>query len=514
MTVHTKAAITVGPYLQTPTPNSIYICWQTDEETESRILFGLTAAPGNEVNGDYYSFSSNTIWHWVKLTGLVANTKYFYKCITGTSETAVYCFKTQPPDGETNTHVRFAIYGDNQDNNSNRHDTLVTRMIMKMEQLFGKPLEEKVNVIISTGDIVGKGNGSFFTSFKTEWFDPIRSVSCKIPFMITTGGHEGNPKDPSGNGVYTNLYNYVKYEDIGGRDGEYYYSFRSSRVLFIVLNFPFTYDDNNQLIPNQPEWLKSVLDTAESDKSLDWVFIFYHSAYISELWPAVVPSDFYKDYLMPYAKSHCKVAMIASGHTHGYERNQVPDYPIYRIITGGGAGDLDNWGMYADQSDLNQVQKAYAHYNYVLIDVDCADKSFKAWVYSQGTPENPKNNFLLDSFGMKRANTSTPDKPTAISTTGLLKASAYAGKEPLQSSQFQVTSIRGNYTTPMIDTIRDYEDIYNDENKNAGIDLSKLAVSLKGNYWWRMRYRDRNLAWSVWSEEQNISMTYGTAGKE
>ena len=72
-----------------------------------------------------------------------------------------------------------------------------------------------------------------------------------------------------------------------------------------------------------------------------------------------------------------------------------------------------------------------------------------------------------------------------------------------------------------MDIKRDFENIYYDTgapdftpiDKNAGIDLTKLKVNEANfedgkTYWWRVRYRDRNLQWSDWSEEK--SFVFGT----
>jgi hypothetical protein len=70
----------------------------------------------------------------------------------------------------------------------------------------------------------------------------------------------------------------------------------------------------------------------------------------------------------------------------------------------------------------------------------------------------------------------------------------------------------------VIDKICDFEDFFGDTgspdyeavNLNKNIKLSKFLVTGKGlqtgkMYWWRMRYRDKNLQWSEWSEEWSFT---------
>ena len=73
------ASITFGnisPYLQTPSPTSIYICWKTDNGTESRVKYGTTTSLGEVADGDYESIASQYIWHIVKLTNLNPNLSF------------------------------------------------------------------------------------------------------------------------------------------------------------------------------------------------------------------------------------------------------------------------------------------------------------------------------------------------------------------------------------------------------------------------------------------------------
>jgi hypothetical protein len=96
-----------------------------------------------------------------------------------------------------------------------------------------------------------------------------------------------------------------------------------------------------------------------------------------------------------------------------------------------------------------------------------------------------------------------------------LQASAFqsGGTDGIQSSQFQVRNYpAGTWTTPLVDSKRDYENIrgyilkapYKPIDNNAGIDLTKLVVTtLTANkqYAWRVRYCDQSLRWTPWSNE-------------
>src|ERR1700752_2365790 len=87
---------TIYPYLQSATPTSIYVTWKTSSNTQSLIQYGLSPTNLNlSANGTNQiwtdnGYSNNYYYHSVQLTGLSANTKYYYKVITG-GQTSTVC---------------------------------------------------------------------------------------------------------------------------------------------------------------------------------------------------------------------------------------------------------------------------------------------------------------------------------------------------------------------------------------------------------------------------------------
>ena len=99
-------AQTLYPYLQAPTPNSIYVNWKTNSNPESVVEYGSApTALTNTVTGTNQIFSdtgyaANYFYHTVKITGLTPNTKYYYRIKTGTEVSDVMSFKTMPLPGQ------------------------------------------------------------------------------------------------------------------------------------------------------------------------------------------------------------------------------------------------------------------------------------------------------------------------------------------------------------------------------------------------------------------------------
>jgi len=134
------------------------------------------------------------------------------------------------------------------------------------------------------------------------------------------------------------------------------------------------------------------------------------------------------------------------------------------------------------------------------------------------------NNELFDSFFRDKGNETPPQKPVgktkgSVAIPIKLSASAYSGVYEILSSQFQVTNKKGDYSSLIVDSKRDFENVYSDSgapdfipiDKNAGIDLTKLTLENNKletgkTYWWRVRYRDKNLQWSDWSDEVSVTV--------
>ena len=113
-----SATLTRGPYLQTGTATSMILRWRTDVATNSKVMYGTTA-------GSLTLSATNTsslTEHTVTLTGLTANTKYYYS-IGSTTQTlqgdANNYFVTSPTVG-TEKKTCIWVTGDCGNNSTNQ----------------------------------------------------------------------------------------------------------------------------------------------------------------------------------------------------------------------------------------------------------------------------------------------------------------------------------------------------------------------------------------------------------
>jgi hypothetical protein len=103
-------AVTRGPYLQAGTPTSIIVRWRTSTATNTRVDYGTSPSALNQSASD----SVSTTEHEIKLTGLTANTQYYYAVGTSTATLlsgSEFTFFTSPATGAAHP-TRIWVLGD------------------------------------------------------------------------------------------------------------------------------------------------------------------------------------------------------------------------------------------------------------------------------------------------------------------------------------------------------------------------------------------------------------------
>ena len=508
----------INPYLQSPTPTSIYISWHANPGEESIVEYGTDESLGFEEIGTVHIFEDSTRWwHTVKLSGLTPSTTYYYKAKTDSFESEIFKFRTPPLLSDTSGHIRFAVLGDSR-TRPERFTQVLDSLKSTVNKLYDANLEESLNLVFNVGDIVT--NGYELSQYKTEFFEPMKTVSCNVPVMVSIGNHETESQY---------YYQYMKYEDFEGAEGEKYYSFRIGKILFIALNSNWQVRNNTQI-----EWLDAILKNAQSDDTIDWIFSFCHHPGHTELYPDGC-TDYVEDRIIPTLKKYSKVEILFYGHTHDYERGAAQDANLRFVLSGGAGSDLNRW-KYRDLSELQnypEIQKTFDYYNYSIVDIDLSKKTYRINTYALGNKDEFMPNVLVDSFYRDKTAPAPPKPALLAPEQGIsltppfqLAAEDFTVQYDIMSSQFQITASSGNYNNPLIDKIRDYEDFFGDTGSpnyepidlNKNIDLSKFLVTGKGletgkTYYWRMRYRDKNLQWSEWSEERSFNNSITSIGE-
>jgi len=505
------------PYLQGEGSNAMTVCWHDTAQIGTKVEYGLSSTLGNTLQGTSEIVSEPYRWHTVKLTGLQANTRYFYKVFSGDGASEIYSFKTLP-DATYSGKIRFVILGD-----THASDTLMAGKILraaksKISELYGADIENHVNGIFHTGDIVVSGNTP--ENYSTQYFRPLSALSSNIPTMVVAGNHEGESQY---------FYRYMKLDDQSAFPlipalNEKIWQLKVGNSLFVGLNANII----SSYGATEANWLDTKLNETENDPTIDFVFLFIHHPPISELWYNAINfdagSNYVRDVLIPIIIKYTKVRQMHYGHTHGFERGTIHSDKAdgdFRIICGGGGGGpLDPWDDAANH-DYNDIHITMSNYFFQILEIDIADHTYQNSMFSLGDLNKPLNSECLDSW-YKKNNQPVPVTPLAedvLITDNYIQfySSEFSGMDSIMSVQLQVVESSDNPNV-IVDTTLHWKNIYGvdsnfdpiDKNRDINLYQIKINSSLITNnksYYFRVRYRDHNLRWSEWSNNFSFSTT-------
>ncbi len=509
ITTPTNKFLTLVPYLQNPSPTSVFISWHDTSSTVTKIDFGTTVALGQSTTGTNELVSGDYRWHTVQLTGLQPNQEYFYKAVSGSGSSAIYNFRTQP-GANYSGKIRVLLLSDTHNSDTSMAVKVIKEAKKKIQQLYGNDIHNKVNLVLHSGDLVVSGN--IISQWTTQYFAPMSHVSPYLPFLTVTGNHEGE---------HSNYYKYMQLDNISGYPppnafAEKFWASVIANTMFIGLNTNLSGAANTL----QNIWLESKLTEAENDPKIDFVFLIGHHLAISELWGEGMTYDggpsYIKNQVFPMLKKYSKVIQYSYGHTHGFERGTIESESSilrtdFRMVCGGGGGGaIDRWGAYKNQ-DFDNIHISLDDFFYQIIEIDVVNKTFESSMYSLGNTSKIRNSELRDKWYIK-VNQQAPAKPVTnspvVSQTQIVFNSSSISSDSLMTTKIQVAEDNG-FTKTAIDTMIHWKNLYkvdasfNPIDKNKGIDLTKLSLknSLKGSktYYYRVKYRDHNLKWSEWS---------------
>ncbi|GAB6011183.1 fibronectin type III domain-containing protein [Viscerimonas tarda] len=513
------------PYLQTPTSNSIWVTWRTEASLESKVHYGLSA--GNLVNevegstqdlkdpGDNYT--KNYYFHGVKLTNLQPSTRYFYKVVSGSLESDVYSFKTQPENGSQGIY-RFLILGDHQ-LFDDRYERLMKAAKSICEAKYGTPIEDYINLLTNVGDQVDTGT---LTHYEQVHLGRSETLSPNLPIMTIVGNHEtyGTLKLDAYNAHF--FYDELSYKGISS-GSEFYYAFQAGRALFLMLSSESAHTNNTQLA-----WATQVINAAKADPDIDWIFSYNHRPIQAEQYIGDI-SAWVRDKVMPLLNTTEKSVMNVSGHHHLYHRGTLRDYPTYHIINGGAAWD-QRWGQ-STEKDFDDVQKTIDYWPFNIVELNPVTHTMHVETYVIGNQvETFSAPVLVDEF-FRTFGQAKPAKPSveAVDTSPVelpytFVSSPYSTTTGYEynSVQFQV-SASDDFAKLEFDLIRDFENIYGAHpadcvltDLNQGVDIFQQTIEktqlFNGGHYIRVRHRDRNMEWSDWSDPVFFETVNGLAG--
>jgi len=284
----------------------VYVSWETEEATLGIVQYGsnyrtnLTLSVTETV--------AKTIHH-VNLTGLIANTKYYYQVVIDGEIFGSGEFKTAPTTYES---FVFGMISDTQQNfGPGFHDRVAAVLATKEDYAF----------IANVGDIVEEGNEK---PYYDDFFRVATQYLDTIPFVPILGNHDDH--NPS---IFSTYFK----NSIGESEDVFYYSFNWSSVHFQICYFP--YGRTSELTAAQEAWIKQDLANAQD---MPFRITMFHCPIVGSSF--FNNNQFLIDNVLPILEEYNVTATI-HGHEHHFERGQYQNSNMIYYILGGGGGFLD-----------------------------------------------------------------------------------------------------------------------------------------------------------------------------
>lgn len=510
------------PYLQAPTTNSIYINWKTSSDPETLVEYGSSPENLNQtLTGTHLvlsdvGYNNNYYYHSVKVTGLNPNTKYYYRVKTGGLISQTYSFRTLPLPGQPATeegHLRFLVLGDNQMRDVPRFDSLVSAARRKIAEKWGYENDPSDNIImtIMVGDQVDVGT---LDHYENVHFKKNKALSPYLPTQTLVGNHE--TYGTLGMQAYYDHFvlDELSYQGISSGT-ENYYASQVGNVLFIAT-------DTEHTGAQQLSWVMQVVNAANDDETVDWIISLGHRPYQAEQYVGDI-SPWIRNNVMPVLTSSPKHILHIGAHHHLYHRGQLKNTPTYQIISGGVAWD-QYWGM-STEEDFEDVQKTISNWMYQIVDFNLNTGKMDVESYSIGSVYKWKDNELMDEFHHYKG-LFAPEKPEIITEFEAeselpmtIEGSAYEtnSEEELNTTQFLISKTP-EFAIIEKEVYRDFENLYgpvgnqvdSTANLNLGVEITKMTIEENeipnGDYYLKVRYRDKNLNWSEWSDTKEFTI--------
>lgn len=489
--------------------------WETSSGVESTVEYGTSNSLGNLTTGTSITGEGSAQIHITEISGLQPDTKYYYRAKTGSYQSNIHEFKTAPSPGVDKTFTMVA-FSDMQSHTWN-YEKIVNDGIIKYsnDEMSGN-LAEDIGIVIVPGDLVGEGY--HYPQWSDHFFSPAEDLYAEVPIYPTIGNHDiwelgGNDNssmDPSLRAKHFRKYFDLPLNGTAGYYEEWWYK-DYANVRIIGLNSEF--NDNQQ----QLDWLEQVLNDTKTEENIDFVFAQMHHPHKSELYNSGKRfSTDVVELLEDFSTSSGKPSIQFFGHTHGYSRGQSRDHGVVMLNVGSGGGRLDNWNEDWPRRDYEEFSVSHDEFGFVLIEVSGGDfPKFELKKIGMGNEDQITPYTIRDEMIVKKVN-EAPQTPTPISPIGnsnqtILQASDFidSDNDGFGSAHFQL-SRNANFTNLILDDWKQHENWYMAANTQAGDDLTDVNTSgltLGNTYYWRVRYRDKALAWSDWSQTAVFNYT-------
>ena len=331
------------PYVQSVSTSSAVVAWVSEEPSAGSVEYGETMGFGRRGIDDRVGRR-----HAVTLSGLEADSTYYYRVAEVDGSAVVGRFRTAP-EGDDSSFT-FAVIGDS--GNGRKNQLAVAGLLER----------SKPDLILHTGDVVYPGGED--RHYDRRFFTPYRRLLKEVPLFPTLGNHDVEKGDGA---AYLKNFHLPRNNP---QNAERYYSFDWGNAHFVALNSELYHDDDSGSPKEQKAWLER--DLRETRRP--WKIVFFHRPIYSSSNHG--SDEEIREDLEPIFIRH-KVNMVFNGHDHNYERT-VPIGGVIYVVSGGGGKRLYRAG----RSKWTAFSKSTHHA--VLVHIDGEHLSLEA-VQPDGT---------------------------------------------------------------------------------------------------------------------------------
>ncbi|MDG2124602.1 MAG: metallophosphoesterase, partial [Verrucomicrobiales bacterium] len=340
-------SLTREPYLQLASEDGVTIRWQTNLPTDSVVYYGT-----NPASLDYYtSIAGPTSDHSVELTGLNADTTYYYSVGSSANTFATgpgYFFETHPAIG-SQSPTRIWVLGDSGTANAN-----AAAVRDAYTAYNGSP---HADVLLMLSD--NAYNTGTSSEYQAAVFDMYPETLRNTPLWSTLGNHDaGSATSSNQSGVYYDIFDFPTNAEAGGVPSgtEAYYSFDHANIHFVCLNSQDVDRTGNGAMA---DWLVNDL----SSTTQEFIIAFWHhppyskGSHNSDSEARLVEM---RQVFVPILENY-GVDLVLGGHSHSYERSMLIDghtgdsstFDIGTMAKDSGDGDPGGDGAYNKEAAAN-----------------------------------------------------------------------------------------------------------------------------------------------------------------
>ncbi len=321
--------ITRGPYLQIANQTAITIRWRTSAAENSRIELGAVFGTYPTVVTDPASVTE----HIIRVTGLTADTKYFYRIGNSTNMVVadLKMFFTTVPPGNTTRKIRIAAFGDCGRGNAVYQDQNLANY---QSYLTTNGIDAADAWILLGDNAYSAGTDAEYTSNFFGIYGNNILKNHKLypaPGNHDYGNNAGNK--PSRVMPYYNNFSMPQLAECGGvaSNKPNYYSFDIGNIHFLSLDSwgTETDDTNKDMGFNGTSNLKTWINNDLAANTKKWVIAYWHhppytkGSHDSDNGGGGDPElPAIRQNFITYLETR-GVDMIVCGHSHVYERSYL-----------------------------------------------------------------------------------------------------------------------------------------------------------------------------------------------